>query len=311
MLNTAGARTFELHDPELNVPFAVMVLYPATVPESPQTFGPYTVEVALDAPVDSTAPRPLVVISHGSGGSHLVYRTLAMHLARNGFVVVMPEHPRNNRHTNDLAGTAANLAHRPAHLRRVMDWAFAHAEFGPVLHPDTVAVIGHSIGGYTALAIAGGRPTSHPWESPDNRKQPVPVTPDLRVKALVLLAPAAAWFLEPGALEQVHAPVLMLTAGQDDLEVPGPKQLPDGSVVDAPYGHSEVIKRGLPASTRVEHLVEPDAGHYSFLSPFPPSMARPAFPPSQDPPGFDRIDFLSRMNEHVLTFLRSVLMDAV
>jgi predicted dienelactone hydrolase len=38
---------------------------------------------------------------------------LAAQLARNGFVVALPEHPRSDRNNNDLEGTAANPANRP------------------------------------------------------------------------------------------------------------------------------------------------------------------------------------------------------
>ncbi|MGH3935584.1 MAG: alpha/beta hydrolase family protein [Pseudonocardiaceae bacterium] len=98
------------------------------------------------------------VISHGTGGSPFLYRTLAAHLARGGFVVAMPEHPRNNHNNNDLAGTAAILANRSWHIRIVIDWMFASDDFAPSPRPNTVAVIGHSLGGYTVLAVAGGRP---------------------------------------------------------------------------------------------------------------------------------------------------------
>ncbi|MDQ2883487.1 MAG: hypothetical protein M3Y48_20590 [Actinomycetota bacterium] len=62
---------------------------------------------------------PLVVISHGTGSSRLLYRRLAAHLARHGFIVAMPEHPLSNRNHNTLAGSRSNLANRPGHIRLV------------------------------------------------------------------------------------------------------------------------------------------------------------------------------------------------
>jgi hypothetical protein len=44
-----------------------------------------------------------------------------------------------------------------------------------------------------------------------------------------------------------------------------------------------------------------------FLSPFPPDLISPAFPPSQDPPGFDRAALHPLLNAEILTFLRRVL----
>jgi predicted dienelactone hydrolase len=217
---------------------------------------------------------------------------LAAGLARGGFVVVLPEHPGNNRHHNELAGTAAILANRPRQVCLAIDWAYADEALGAHLVSDAVAVIGHSLGGYTALAVAGGRPWAAAHETPDRQNHPVPVTPDDRVKALVLLAPATPWFMVPGALQAVRVPILLLSGEKDEM---------------TPARHAEVVKRGVLDETRVEHRTVPNAGHYSFLSPFPAARVSPTFPPSQDPPGFDRLRFHEELCVEVSAFLRRVL----
>lgn len=274
---SAGCRLMATHGEGI----PVLVFYPSTGAERPEPYYPYTLEVARDG-ARAEGDWPLVVISHGTGSSQFVMRTLGLHLARHGFVVAVPEHPRNNRNNNELAGTAENLEQRPRHLSQVIDWAMA--EFGTAA---SVAIIGHSLGGYTALAVAGGRPAAFAHECPDQQARPIPVTPDPRVKALVLLAPAAAWFPAPGALSEVRVPILMLTAEKDP---------------HTPEGHGEIVKRGV--ASVVEHRVISNAGHFSFLSPFPPAMVNAAFAPSQDPPGFDRAGFHQEMNAEILAFLR-------
>ena len=288
---TAGCRTIELFDTETGTRFPALVLYPSSSPETCEHIGPFDVEVAMNGAVEDGA-FGLVVISHGSGGSHLVYRTLGAHLARNGFVVVSPEHPGNNRNNNELASSVANLSNRPRHLRIAIDWAYASPEFGPRLRSDAVAVVGHSMGGYTALALAGGRPSALRNQSPVHADRRVEVQPDSRVRALVLLAPATPWFMAPEALAAVRVPVLMLTAEHDTI---------------TPEGHAEIVKRGLPPDASVEHRVIPGAGHFSFLSPFPEHMSKPSFAPSQDPAGFNRRLFHEELGSDVLTFLRRVL----
>lgn len=109
-----------------------------------------------------------------------------------------------------------------------------------------------------------------PHETLDRQPRAVPVTPDSRVKALVLLAPATPWFRTPSALRDVRVPILMLTAGKDE---------------HTPEWHAEIVKRGVASVTPITHRVVANAGHYSFLSPFPAAMSSPAFPPSQDPLG--------------------------
>src|SRR5262245_44500381 len=127
MKTAAACRVVELIDEQTSARYPVVAFYPSEGLERDNKLGPYTAQVGMDAAI--LAGRfPFVVISHGSGGSHLAYRDLALHLARNGFVVAMPEHPGNNRNDVHLGGTAAILSHRPRQASRVIDWAFA--EFG-------------------------------------------------------------------------------------------------------------------------------------------------------------------------------------
>lgn len=252
--------------------FPLIVLYPTAAVPNPVRFGRVTTPLAADAPVQP-GHYPLVLISHGGGGSPYVYWTLAQHLVQQGYVVALPEHPGNNFRDNRLGVTMPTLLGRPRHLCQSADMLFAHPDFTPHLYLDRYAVIGHSMGGYTALAAAGGKP----WElNAAGIPQPVPTTSDPRIAALVLLAPATVWFQAPNSLQQVSVPVLMLTAEQDQ---------------QTPANHALIVWDGLPDKTLLRHIEVPGAGHYSFLSPFPPDVASPQFPPSQDPFGFDRTVF--------------------
>lgn len=288
---TVGCRTVEVLEPELGERFPMLVLYPSTGAEHPTRFGPYTIDVSVDGPV-AAGKFPLIVVSHGTGGSHLTHRMLAARLARNGFIVALPEHPRNNRNNNELAGTAAILANRPRHLHSVIEYVHDDETLRSSLTRSCVAVIGHSLGGYTALAIAGGRPTSLPHESPDGQAHPITVAPDARVRSLVLLAPATPWFMGAGSLESVRVPVLMYSGDKD----------PHTNAF-----HTAIVQQRISDPTLVEHRVVEGAGHFSFLSPFPPEMTNPGFLPSQDPEGFDRPRFHERLYAEILAFLRATL----
>lgn len=285
----AGYCSVDIVDEDHGVVVPMAVMYPTLMHEKAEKLGPYTVDLAKGAEL-KRGDYPLVIISHGSGGSHLAYWTLAHYMARNGFIVGMPEHPGNNRNDNSLMGTVDNLVNRPGHVLLAINWFFASRKFAGSLKPDSVAIIGHSMGGYTALAVAGGVPASFPRESPDGRSRQIRVTPDRRVRALVLLAPASYWFREAGALKGVDVPILMLTGEKDEL-------------MPYPYHHARIIMDGVPDRTKVRCRVVKNAGHFSFLSQFPESMTNAAFPPSQDPPGFDRAKFLPEMNNEVLDFL--------
>lgn len=287
-----GCRAMEVNDPVQGVPIPMWLFYPTQMPERTESIGPYQLNLAMNAAMEG-GRTSLVVVSHGGGGSSLTYRDLVAHLARAGFAVALLEHPGNCRSDNSLNGTAANLENRPRHIRLAIDAAFADNTVGVRLLADRVALIGHSMGGYTSLVVAGGRPMTGPLETPPGGLPvPIPVSSDHRVRALVLLAPACGWFSSEGALTNVDVPILMLTAEKDEL---------------AAHLHTDFVKRGVRDPGRVDHRVIPGAGHHAFQSPFPPAMTRPDFPPSQDPQGFNRTEFQTILYAEVLSFLQRVL----
>jgi predicted dienelactone hydrolase len=232
-----GIRKFELTDGLSTERFPMMALYPTITPPTPVKLGPFTEQLSPDAPI-ATGKHLLVAISHGSGGSHLAYRTLASHLACSGCVVALPEHP-GNRDDNRLEGTLENLRGKPRSISLAIDAVTADPMFGPHVSRDTAAVIGHSMGGYTALAAAGGVPRCSPESG-----NVVDVHGDPRVKAVVLMAPATPWFFAEGSLSGVRVPVLMFTAEHDPHSSPW---------------HAEVVARALPDPSLLTHRRVPNA----------------------------------------------------
>ena len=74
-----GSKQLTMKDEIKNISFPVLVHYPTYETSRPTAFGPYTMNVSSDAQIID-GKFPLIMISHGNGGSHLLYRTISTHL---------------------------------------------------------------------------------------------------------------------------------------------------------------------------------------------------------------------------------------
>jgi predicted dienelactone hydrolase len=280
---SAGSKTIRIQDELNNINFETWLLYPSI--DKPQNIkvGPYSINACAEGNF-ANGKFPLVLVTHGGGGSHLLYRVVAQHLAENGYIVAMPEHHGNNRNDNSLEGQNINLTFRTRHIRLVIDTLLSDLELTAYIDSRQIFMIGHSMGGCTALAVAGAVPWSR------DREQ-IEVTQDERVKALVLFAPAAAWFQHPDSFKNVNLPIYVFLAEHDTL---------------TPYWQADLIKQNVkdPALVTVETVK--NAGHLSFLAPFPESMRNINFSPSQDPDGFERETFHKILKVKVLNFFNQL-----
>ena len=122
------------------------------------TFATFAGRAIRDAPFDlSAGPYPLVILSPGFSIGSSTYAWLAEHLASYGFVVIAPEH--QEQLDAELNGLWQATITRPQDILTVLAYVDEQVGSGHTLegliNADTVAVIGHSYGGYTAL-VAGG-----------------------------------------------------------------------------------------------------------------------------------------------------------
>lgn len=112
-------------------------------------------DVIRDA-VAADGPFPIIVLSHGMFGNSRNQAWFAAEMARRGFVVAAINHPGTSTRLRDPDQRRA-LWERPRDITRVIDFAVSPGALPVQIDPDQVFMAGHSLGGFTAMALAGAR----------------------------------------------------------------------------------------------------------------------------------------------------------
>ncbi|MBS1165349.1 MAG: putative dienelactone hydrolase [Proteobacteria bacterium] len=139
----------------------VTVWYPAQMGGTQVTLGDSPFFAGTSA--QSEAPLtegwfPLVLLSHGAGlgGTPEAMSWMAAGLAAKGFIVAAPTHPGNGGAKRSAEQTM-QLWLRPGDISATLDAMTGARGFKEHVEADKVGVLGLSMGGGTALALAGGR----------------------------------------------------------------------------------------------------------------------------------------------------------
>src|ERR1700761_4320484 len=153
--NWRGSERHELH---------VMIWYPAvdTATEIPQVIGSPDnplFQAGSAAPNGEMIPAlhkmPLILLSHGTGGSAAQMAWLGTALAREGFIAAAVDHPGNNATEPYTAEGFTLWWERATDLSEVLDGILKDPEFGPRVEERSIGAAGFSLGGYTVMELAG------------------------------------------------------------------------------------------------------------------------------------------------------------
>lgn len=273
-----GFKRFQLSDEgedSRNRDLSVAVWYPVDSQGGTESIGEngafYGIEAVPEGrPADGE--HPLVLLSHGYGGHWRSLNWLAGTLASKGYIVAAPDHPGTSTFNHD-AQQASRLWLRPHDLSQVMDALLNHPEYAGDVDDKQIAAIGHSLGGWTVMALAGGH-FDNQWFRSQCQLHPNPrvcglsqelglnqkdsgafwrpdQVQDDRIKAVVSLDLGMARGFTPDSLKSISVPVLLLAAGVDIGDLPAEME-------------SGYLASFLPPSL-VDYEVIPDAMHFSFM----------------------------------------------
>ncbi|WP_424933568.1 alpha/beta hydrolase family protein [Amaricoccus macauensis] len=159
--DAAGVRQFAILSGTRGSDLDMTVWYPAGDGGDPVVLGenPFFegTPAVRDAPI-AAGRFPLVLLSHGAGlaGRAEAMSWIATPLADRGFVVAAPTHPGNTGPDRSAAETM-KLWLRPTDLSEALDAIEQDEAFARQLDDGKVGVLGLSMGGHTALAMAGAQ----------------------------------------------------------------------------------------------------------------------------------------------------------
>lgn len=270
-----GFRQVELPDTNGKRDLKIALWYPATDTKPMETVGENPAFNGIQA-MQNAAPdgktHPLVVLSHGYGGSWRNLNWMAAELVGQGYIVAAPNHPGTTTFNRDKE-QAAQLWERPHDLSRVIDAVTADSALAGKIEPKRIAAIGHSLGGWSVVALAGAEFDRERFEK-DCKDNPNPRTcgladelispqgdvaaeklktmkADPRVGAIVSLDLGLARGFTPESLSVISVPALIFGAGVDIGDLPAKLE-------------SGYIAENMPDKA-TQYVEIADAAHFSFM----------------------------------------------
>lgn len=258
--------------PDSTRPLNMAVWYPSAETGTPQKVGDNLAFYGISALSDA-APlagrHPLLLLSHGYGGNWRNLNWLAAYMASQGYIVAAVDHPGTTTF-NKSPQDAQQLWRRPQDLQQAMAKIIATPTLAGKVDVDRIAAVGHSLGGWTVIELAGGRFDAERFQH-DCRvsvglasctlietlgidhapAQLAADARDRRIKAVVSLDLGLARGFTPSSLAAIDIPVLVMSAQVDTAAIPAGLE-------------SGYLRASIPTGLRRDVEVA-GATHFSFM----------------------------------------------
>lgn len=297
--NAVGQRTFPFEDKKRNRKLITEVWYPTSAKPSPDEAIPFIrIPTARNGSV-SKGKFPVILFSHGTGGGRLTVEWFCAGLAAHGFIVVAVDH-FGNTFDNAIPVEFVKFWERPQDISFVLDQLLNTEEISSSMDTQRIGAAGFSLGGYTAIALAGGRMDYDALQKYFNtetgkKEAEVPEMPgllsflgkpevkesfekapplsDKRIKSVFVMSPAIGQaFPSRENFKDIVAPVYIVAAGRDQI---------------APLETNAAHYAAMINSSQYK-VVGAEAGHYVFLNEANDVLKSQASLFFQDPPDVNR-----------------------
>ena len=203
----------------------------------------FTVEAYI--PQGLTQPAPVILISHGFGDIQESFDFIASHLASHGYVAMLPQHVGSDLSVrqNFLQGfvntilSPSEFVSRPQEVSLVIDelerLVATFPDWAATLDLDRIGMIGDSLGGSTALSLAGAEIDYARIEALCDDEQVILNTAmylqcqarflppqnlqlgDERIKAVMVSHPLSGGLFGPTGMSQIDIPLMMFSGSND------------------------------------------------------------------------------------------------
>lgn len=239
---------------------------------------------ALNARFSDTRKRPLIILSHGTGGSAAQLSWLAESLVEAGYLVAGINHHGNTAaESTSWPHGFALPGERARDISALIDQLLDDEEIAPLIDAERIGVAGFSIGGYSALASAGThfKVADRQLRCESQSSNPVcrlPPEAEFTEEDIQILASSDALFKQALVRDEspvsdpriravyAIAPAFLSLMTEDDfalLDTPTRIVLAQNDEQILLSETLDALRLGAPDVTTI---TIPNAGHYAFLA---------------------------------------------